>query len=175
MSIHYEVNTKLKIKIMLVLMIAVICFIVSVSLYISEGYIVKKNITDYLLYSQDSNLLFSIDEVEINATNENGYIEILGWACEEGSNIDRYKCHIALEDVLRDTVYVLPTMMVPREDVGVYFENSGYNDSGFYGKARTVKMQLDESRLELVIIYENNDSKIYYHTGVYIENGEIIA
>jgi hypothetical protein len=174
MNTHYEVNTKLKIKIMIVLIIVVICSIVSASLYISEGNIVKKSITDYLPYSQDSSLLFSIDDVKINTINEDGYIEILGWACEEGSDIVRYNCHVALEDVLRDIVYILPTMMIQREDVGAYFKNSGYNDSGFYSKAKTAQMQLDESRLEFVIIYENNDSKIYYHTGVYIENGEMV-
>lgn len=170
MSSRYELNTKIETKIVIVLAITFLCCIVSVCLYISEGYIVEKKVSDYSLYSQDSNLLFSIDDIEVDGLNENGYIEIVGWACEEGSGIVTYNCHVALEDALRGTVYILPTMMVCREDLKTYYENAGYEDSGFYSKAGTRKMQLDDRQLEVIIIYENNDSKIYYHTDIFVES-----
>ena len=172
MNIHYEVNTKLKVKIVIVLVIVIFCCMIVTGLYISEGYVAKKKISDYSSYSHDSALLFSIDDVKINEINEEGYMEVLGWACEEGNNITRYNCHLALEDALRDTVYILPTMMVFREDVGAYYGKSGYYDSGFYSKARTEKIPFEDNQLEFVIVYENNTSEIYFHTGAYIVNGE---
>lgn len=176
----YRLNTKRETKVAIILIIIFICVMIVSGLYFSEQYITRKKVSDfseYIAVSKDDNIMLSnIEEIIINKEGQiisGKKLIVNGWIFENGKGISTYNCHVALEDSQNDVVYVLPTVMVNRGDVADEYGNQEIISSGFYCKAKQKIMQIEERDYKVMIIYENNDSKIYYDTGIRINHGEI--
>jgi len=163
---HIKMQNKLKTFIYIYMyggMLALLGF--AFLLYLSVGGGVSVYIPENLNY--DQKVKFYIDHIEKNGR----FLSLSGWALIPDENIEIYKTHILLRNIIDEQYLKIPTIMRMREDMTEHFHdpysevNYNYNMSGWHARVNTDKLNLSLEQYEIVLLYQNNFRNILVYTG----------
>ncbi len=138
--------------------------------FISETKIKKIKLDDLSGFQEidavNSTVGIAIDQI----INDDNNLIIVGWAAKFGDKILKYNCHAALLDSEEERLYVLPTSMMRREGVTLAYgmTDSEYDLSGFDSRAMKCFLPDNIEKMEIIIVYQNNDENMICHTGQYV-------
>jgi len=140
----------IKKKTILVVMAAIVCFsvLLSVAVALDRGRI--RTTTDAI--PEKDAVISTIDSVELTET-----IKIQGWAVILGEEMESVNCNVMLIGEKSKEQFILPTMIIERNDLTEAFSDGiDYSKAGFLANIKKDRLSLEEEDYDIYLEYLTN-------------------